>query len=515
MDHGPVEHEAKFLLPSPEAGRQAFARVLGARMCPGSLRIRAMHEVYLDTADWTLRRAGLGLRLRWVNGCVRLTLKSAHADPDGLARRFEIEETLPPGVGPDMPGPPPGPRVAAALARLFPPLQVQPILRLRKIRTEAVRAAGGAGTIEVAFDLVRLLDPGPAAGFAELELELRSGDPARFSAFAVAVGRSLRLKPDPRSKLERGLLLAGRPPPVRPRRGDRKLDRGDTFLEAARKHLAVQTERLCWFEPGVRSGVDPEAVHQARIALRRLRAALRVFRAAFDPGAIEALKRDLRWLARELGRVRDLDVARARLREDGRRLPASLRTIAEAADAGLAALRRRARARLLRALDAPRTAGLLDALRARASGGTPCDAPPAALEPVRKAARRRVRRMEKRVRRAADAVSGEPTDAGLHALRIRGKNLRYAHQFFADIEGKRARRAARRVKRLTDALGEHQDALIMERGLRSAAWASAARRERPEAGADLGPLADRYGRLAARLRRAALAAAAAWRTGKR
>src|SRR5690606_30776478 len=82
----------------------------------------------------------------------------------------------------------------------------------------------------------------------------------------------------------------------------------DPMSEAGRKILRFHFRRMLRQESGARQGDDPEAVHDMRVATRRLRAALRVFGPYYDPGVIHPLDRGLRRAGRALGAVRDLDV---------------------------------------------------------------------------------------------------------------------------------------------------------------------------------------------------------------
>ena len=78
--------------------------------------------------------------------------------------------------------------------------------------------------------------------------------------------------------------------------------------------IAQSYERLVAHEADLRVGDDPESVHQARVATRRLRSDLRTFEPFVDAQWAADLRAELRWLGSELGAVRDLEVQRDRLR---------------------------------------------------------------------------------------------------------------------------------------------------------------------------------------------------------
>ncbi|MGH2771512.1 MAG: CHAD domain-containing protein, partial [Actinomycetota bacterium] len=96
---------------------------------------------------------------------------------------------------------------------------------------------------------------------------------------------------------------------------------GATGGEVVRYALATSVDRFCRNEPGVAAGEDPEAVHQARVATRRLRSDLRTFASLVDPGWAGELRAELAWLAGLLGGIRDADVLSMRLRERVSALP--------------------------------------------------------------------------------------------------------------------------------------------------------------------------------------------------
>ena len=86
------------------------------------------------------------------------------------------------------------------------------------------------------------------------------------------------------------------------------IDGGVTAVAAVRAALAVSIRRLARAEPVAAAGQDPEGVRRMRVATRRLRSDLRSFAGVLDPAWAESLRRELRWLARALGSVREVDV---------------------------------------------------------------------------------------------------------------------------------------------------------------------------------------------------------------
>jgi CHAD domain-containing protein len=266
-----------------------------------------------------------------------------------------------------------------------------------------------------------------------------------------------------------------------------ELDTGQQVLSMAellRQDLANAARRLFDNEDGVRLGEDPEAVHQARVGIRRLRSTLRTFRSLLDQSWSGALRAELAWIADLLGAVRDADVLLERLRHD-------LATLADGNPGGDAGVDHAAGARLLRRLEAAREghrAALLEAMdggryralrdRVTAAVDAPAllaDAEGSALEAASPLVAKRWRRLRKQVRQAGS----DPSDQQLHQIRIEAKRCRYAAEAVIPVVGDPARAFAKAVAALQEVLGEQHDAVVAQSWLREAAGAPGTRR--PEA----------------------------------
>jgi CHAD domain-containing protein len=210
-------------------------------------------------------------------------------------------------------------------------------------------------------------------------------------------------------------------------------------------------------------GSDPEGVHQMRVGLRRLRSALRLFRAQLPVRETEALAQELHWLAGALGAARDLDVFLEELlgplvkkRPDDRGL-AVLRKAAEGA-------RREAYTALRRELASQRYATLVLRLGRFVDGASFRRRGASELaQPARPLARRLLRHRAARIRELGERLD-ELSAQELHRLRIRAKRLRYAAELLAPLFGDEApARAARRLAELQDVLGHLNDQAIAEK----------------------------------------------------
>jgi CHAD domain-containing protein len=226
-----------------------------------------------------------------------------------------------------------------------------------------------------------------------------------------------------------------------------------------REMLAEQGEQLLVHDPGTRLGVDPENLHQHRVAARRPRAFMRAARTYLDAGWRESLDAALRELGRATGPVRDLDVLLEHIRGEAETLGAADRGGAELLLQILGHRHDAGRARLLRALDSQAYRLLPERLRV----------PPRLAEgidgvPLERIARKELRRLLATV----SALGAQPDDRAIHSLRIRLKRVRYAAELAAAEPRKAQRAFFAAAKTLQDLLGEHQDAVVAETHLREA-----------------------------------------------
>jgi CHAD domain-containing protein len=213
--------------------------------------------------------------------------------------------------------------------------------------------------------------------------------------------------------------------------------------------------------PAVRDG-DPDAIHDMRVAIRRLRSTLRTFRGLWDRRRAEALRDELKWLGIQLGKVRDGQVMSTTLAGAVHREPPEL-----VAGPVAARLKRRLAGETLPAqedlrdsLASNRFRALmtdLDALLLRKPNNRP-------RRWVTKRAGRALTRAERLLARA-DRTRPEQRDTALHEARKAYKRGRYAVEVFKP-DRKSARRLAKRLGDLQDVLGEHHDTVVLRQLLR-------------------------------------------------
>jgi CHAD domain-containing protein len=317
------------------------------------------------------------------------------------------------------------------------------------------------------------------------ELLVGGGDPERAAALAArraerwhhAIGELTVRRVTPADRVEPIVPLAGEAPEPIPERVRGALAAGvparlggeEPLAEAARRLLRRQFERMLAREDGVRSGEDPEEVHQMRVATRRLRASLQITAPLYDERTVVRFRRGLRQIARSLGRVRDRDVFLEHVESYQAGLPEQQRAALEPL---LAAVRREhaaARRALLDDLEAKRYLRFKVAFAEFLSTpGAEAAPPPETGRPLRvrdRAGSMLWQRYEDW--RAFEVLVPGAGEAVLHAARIAGKRLRYTIELFADAFGPRADELLAPLTLLQECLGMIQDAVVAREHIRA------------------------------------------------
>jgi CHAD domain-containing protein len=406
---------------------------------------------YYDTGDLRLIRAGITLRRRSGGGDDGWHLKL----PAGADTRREIRRPLN-GAARRVPG------ELAGLVRVHTHgAPLRPVARMTTIRRRLdLFDHAGESLAEVAADDVSAQTLGPPAiqsRWQEVEVELTGGDRSLLKA-ADELLRHDGLRPAGRTaKLERA--LGGRLPkaPNRP-----APTASSAAGEVVLAYLRTHTETLQALDPMVRLD-EHDAVHQMRVAARRLRSTLRSFRSIMASDDTRELAAELHWLGGVLGAARDGEVLASHLQTGLRRIPVELRIgpVQARIQGHFASVRAAARTELLAALDSERYFSLLDDLDSLlAAPPFTAEAGKPATDVLAAVARRPRRQAARRMRRAWRAAPCRPRDEALHQARKSARRARYASEAVAPAIGGKARRLARRMKRVQSVLGDHQDSVI-------------------------------------------------------
>lgn len=434
----PVEIELKLDFDPADRDRLAACPLFGA----APAMTRRLASTYFDTPGFHLDKAGYALRIRKDGGKRVQTVKAASREAAGLFVRGEWERRVT-GDKPvldEMSGP---------LLRFFDAdllARVEPIFTTAIDRTEGPIDRPDGSRIDYAIDLGEVRAGTRGGAVCELELELKLGTPKALFDLARAVNEIVPLRLGVSTKSERGYALAGKAfaaaVKAEPLKLDRAMAAGDAFAAIAASCLRQyrRNEDLLLLSGGV------EQLHQARVALRRLRTAFWLFKPLFDgDDRAEGFASELRGLAAELGGIRDIDVLVPRLEEPAR--------------VALFAIREKRFAHVRKLLDSDRIRLLpIDLAEWLVLGRWRTDPADPDLRDryIRAYASDRLERLRKRIKHAGKDFA-DANDDHRHELRKAAKRLRYATEFFVSLYS--GRKSRRRMERFLDRLEALQDKL--------------------------------------------------------
>jgi CHAD domain-containing protein len=441
----------------PDAGE-----LLGAKVDPAETQV--LDAVYFDTPDFRLIRAGVTLRRRVGGADAGWHLKL----PVGGDHREELR--LPLTRAGQRP-----PAELAALVRVYSRgADLDAVVEMCTHRRTWVRTdGGGRPMVELADDQVvaRTLGTQPSTrSWQEIEVELgEAGTSALLEEIEHQMLAAGLHRSTARSKL--GRVLAERAPvdPPEPEFGTRP-----TAGEVVHGYLHRQVHELRRYDPMVRRD-SADAVHQMRVAARRMRSGLQAFGRVLDRDRTSELIEDLAWIAGELAPARDTEVMAEHFSALLDELPEELVLGPVEASITRNFARRQvgAREQTLAALNSDRYLAMLDRIDALVAN------PPLtvrATRPARTELPRSVARVYKRLDARMTAVwqtpAGPGRDEALHETRKAAKRLRYAAEAVAPVIGAPARRLQQRLVTVHDLLGTHQDTAVSRPVLRELAIAA-------------------------------------------
>jgi triphosphatase len=428
-----------------------------ARFAHGKSASRELFSAYYDTPDCWLKSNGVVLRLRrdgqrWVQA-----IKNAGNASGGLHRRAEHETEVAVQL-PSFPA-----MAQAGFGELIANRHTRDALGVAFTttfsRSSTLIELQGGNIVEVSLDRGSIAAGERREPICEIELELKAGNAAALFELALELARELPVRLDNRSKAQRGYALAAGTKAAPVKASTPGLT-ADMTVENAFATIAFDClAHLQANETGLFAGRDAEYLHQARVALRRLRSAFRVFGPAIPGGRFAPTLDELKTVARSLGNARNLDVF-------------VLETLAHAnaADhAGISALRRRTQAMRRIAARAARatvaapgyTAMMLKFAQNLFTVQTQPQTVPAGKAGVKlkdfaatvlSLQHARVKKCGRHLMRLAFA--------DLHRLRIQVKRLRYASEFFLPLMPDRAAEALQALADLQAVLGRLNDDAI-------------------------------------------------------
>jgi triphosphatase len=418
--------------------------------------------VYFDTANHRLRKKGLTLRVRRAGGRHVQTIKASGNSASIERNEWENEIS---GPAPDfaiIKGTPVEDLLTKKIRR-----KLKPAFETR-IRRTTYPLLNKETAIELTIDRGKIDNGHSSTPVCELELELKRGDKSRLFEIARTIERAFAAQVSLKSKAERGYELidgcGGAPVKAVPVQLPPSCNARESFKVIGFSCLKQITDNV----PAILK-VDPEGVHQMRIGVRRLRAAMSLFKDVLQDDQTARIKAELKWFTAELGPAREFEVlterAIAPFKERHSRLTDGVASFSKAVtrkhDAALARAKEAVASSRFRSLVFEVTAWLEVGAWTNPADDLVRNRGEVAIKKfAAEQLRRRSRKVRKRGRRLAELNARKR-----HKLRIRVKKLRYAAEFFSGLfEAKKAIRRQKKfksaLKRLQGGLGDLNDIAV-------------------------------------------------------
>ncbi len=418
-----------------------------------------LESVYFDSDNRFLRDHGLTLRVRHKGDKHVQTVKAINCGV-GAFERSEWEQTIDDDQ-PDLS------RVkGTALDPILIDEEHNALKRVFETRIErtAYHMNGNGADIILAIDQGQISAAGSSRPVSEIELELKHGNPADLFKIARDILDIIPANLDFKSNAERGYELIEKAAVAAETARDPELSPG---MSAGRAFTLIGRACLRHLVANVPAmlGRDGNALHQMRVALRRLRAAISLFSVVVGDDRASAIKTELKWLAQEFGPARDLDTLLVEVIKPLRKQHTK--------EPGLVSINNMfARKRLkgyLQAQEAVQSARfrrlVLDTAEWVEAGPWATSEDALTRErremPIELFAAEQLSQRRKKIRRRGAKISSMSPHQ-LHRLRIQVKKARYATEFFATVfHGKKSKKHGKRIKsslmQLQNCLGKMND----------------------------------------------------------
>lgn len=460
-----VEIELKLALPyaDPSALEALLLRL------PVLARRRAtreqLHNTYFDTPDDVLNHQRTALRIRRVGGEDQpvwlQTLKMGGSGESALSQRGEWEAAVP-GAALEF-----GMLQATPWSQLDPDGTLFQALAARFTtdftRTRwTVRNRDDGSVVEVALDLGRIVAGGHSAPICELELELKAGQPTALFEIAREIASAVGVMPLGASKSQRGFALAHGTLQDPSRARPAALSPETPVTEAAQRVLQEMLNHFSANLHTLLTSDDPEVVHQIRVAWRRLKTALALFRKTPLVRAAPPLH-TLKPVLRELGKLRDLEVANLQTLPmlanayvgGSPKRKARWLALQEALTLAAHEQHQRVRQTLLEPATGSALLALTEWLEVKRDTELPGDVAVAKTENLRAWARLRIERLHAQLKSSLKK-SHKPDH--LHRTRILAKRMRYGVETLRSVLPKRrSQQWHRQGAHLQNAMGAERD----------------------------------------------------------
>lgn len=438
-----MPHEIELKLDFDPEAADGSARADPRTVMPPGGATQRLSARYYDTKQGSLMRRGLALRVRRHGERRIQTLK---APGFGLLDRSEWEAEVD-GDRPDLDAIP-DPDLRDDIAALGP---LESVFATEVERT-TWEVGRGRSRIEVALDEGEIQAGGETRPVQEIELELVQGEPADLFELAREIAATQPVKLGVQTKSERGYRLASGASDAAVKAEPVTIDADDTAADAFQKIALACIRHFRLNEPLIVARRSEDALHQGRVALRRLRSAFSLFRDVIASPESERLKAELRDLSQFLGEARNIDVYRRRLAGERAGEPGVEALLAEIDRSRTATYDR-----VVERLSSEQARVLMLELAAFAEAGPHLrdeSLAEARSQPAEKFAARVLERRWRKVKKVGKHLETLDPHAR-HQVRIEAKKLRYASEFFGSlVEGRKAKRRYKSFLKALEALQE-------------------------------------------------------------
>ncbi|GAA4691601.1 CYTH and CHAD domain-containing protein [Pseudonocardia yuanmonensis] len=444
------------------AGAPNLAGVEGVRSTVAGDPVVLEFERY-DSPDLRLATSGIVLAIHRTDDPAhpeafwRLDLPDA---VEGEQLRIPVAPPDVEGVDPDVPA-----ELRELVQGVLRGADIAPVGRIRRVRTvQSLRDGRRREIAEIRRDEVQLATFGSATtleNWTEDAVTVSGGPTGLLDVLAerLAATGAAPAEATAEAELDRLLREAAPPPPAR------WTGKKGTAGAGVLAYLAEHADRLAAEDLRARRD-EEDAVHQMRVAARRMRSALQAFSSVFDGPRVDALIEELRWLGRALAPARDGEVQEEQITAAVRALPPELvlGPVQAQITRHFARVRAEGKAAAIAALDGERYAALRGAIE-RFLQDPPLAKGAGSKKALKAALKKADKRFDRRVAVALDALAagedtGADSDTAIHDARKAGKRLRYATELAGTPQ------QAKRLKAITKALGEHQDVVVGRQVLR-------------------------------------------------
>ena len=463
----PQEIELKLAVDPRDVPRLRDSPILCASSLKHTARQRLV-STYYDTPSFSLQRSGIMLWVRKIGRERMQSVKLDAAESGALARRIELGSSIR-SDKPDLMQIE-DPDVRRLIKERCADNDLVPIFATNVVR-ETWLLQLGRSQIECAIDRGIVATDGRKAPICEVELKLKSGQPARLFQLAHRLNTIVPLRIEPASKAARGYDLTNDAGPAAPTATPVHIDPAMSVrVSFAAIAQACVAHVLASADYAYKSD-DPESIHALRVSIRRMRAAFSVFRGAMPENYRFRVGDELRVLQRKLGMAREWDVL---VEETIASMPGRLRK--QRSSEKLVQIAQTKRVEGYKsahaALRDPHYTDLLLRLASWNDSQFGLGAPPTRERkwkpnvlagPVPPFASELLRAYHDKARKLGNEI--RKLDIGeLHRLRIRIKKLRYATEFFGSIwPSPRTKRYLSALKELQQVLGALHDAAVAEK----------------------------------------------------